>query len=262
MAHTCQKSVFGAKRALIFAHRLLPPLDREQKNRISDLLLLGNNTTWASEIWHNSESLHAIYPAIEVHRLHGALEHVLLKQHYSGDVSEIWNKWRVLFAESRDAIVASHREFDIVQEFLWQKGIPSYGLKGVLLGRHYYPDVAIRPMSDVDILIPTRQSEAAILELQRAGYAEELEQEYHGTSKTLHLPQLIHPDRGIVVELHTQIARDLDLNCIVNHFSLPPPSVGNAVSFLENCISSINSWISPKTDTSDKGCSDTWTFCN
>lgn len=49
-------------------------------------------------------------------------------------------------------------------------GVPSIGLKGVVLARTVYPDLALRPMTDVDLLIRPGDRAAATAALGDAGY--------------------------------------------------------------------------------------------
>ncbi|BCX04515.1 MAG: hypothetical protein KatS3mg053_2453 [Candidatus Roseilinea sp.] len=53
-----------------------------------------------------------------------------------------------------------------------QAGIPTLVLKGAALALRYYADVGLRPMDDVDVLIPTERAREAIALLHRWGWRE------------------------------------------------------------------------------------------
>lgn len=57
-----------------------------------------------------------------------------------------------------------------VLERLHVAGIPTLVLKGAALARQYYPDVGLRPMSDVDVMVPEPQATRAMEVLQGAGF--------------------------------------------------------------------------------------------
>lgn len=49
-------------------------------------------------------------------------------------------------------------------------GIPAIWLKGAVLARTVYPEPSLRPMSDLDVLVPYEQREAALAVVREAGY--------------------------------------------------------------------------------------------
>ncbi len=49
-----------------------------------------------------------------------------------------------------------------VQTALSEAGIPCLWLKGAALTRTIYPEIGLRPMSDLDVLVPYDQREAAL----------------------------------------------------------------------------------------------------
>ncbi len=86
-------------------------------------------------------------------------------------------------------------------------GITPIALKGAWLGAHAYPAPALRPMRDIDLLMPQDQVLAAYAALKASGYRDygpaemSLEQ---AVRLDKHLPPLIAP-RGTVVELHHRL---------------------------------------------------------
>ena len=86
-------------------------------------------------------------------------------------------------------------------------GTAPIALKGAWLGAHAYPAPALRPMRDIDLLVPQDQVLAAYAALKAAGY-----RDYGPAEMSLeqamrldkHLPPLVAP-RGTVVELHHRL---------------------------------------------------------
>lgn len=58
-----------------------------------------------------------------------------------------------------------------VTELLGAQGIPVMALKGIPLAVAYYRDIGLRPMSDIDLLVPTAKSAPAVSALDAAGYS-------------------------------------------------------------------------------------------
>ena len=100
-------------------------------------------------------------------------------------------------------------EADTVVALLTEAGVGAARLKGVWIAAALYPDPAMRPMTDVDLLVRPEQIDTAVAALRAAGYLVDADQELDGPSKRLHVPQLAHPERGIPIELHHRIARTI-----------------------------------------------------
>jgi hypothetical protein len=56
-------------------------------------------------------------------------------------------------------------------DHLAELGIEVLALKGLAMGRLFYPSPALRPMSDVDLLVPERKAEAALRSLLASGWS-------------------------------------------------------------------------------------------
>lgn len=70
-----------------------------------------------------------------------------------------WAKSHRLFADTRP----------ILDRFV-AAGLPVMALKGAPLGLRYYGNIALRPMSDVDLVVPASQVDVAVGILQDMGY--------------------------------------------------------------------------------------------
>jgi hypothetical protein len=66
-----------------------------------------------------------------------------------------------------------------VAQILARQEIPVIALKGIPLAVAYYDDVGLRPMSDIDLLVPTARTEAAVSALEAAGYSAKAGEEPH-----------------------------------------------------------------------------------
>ena len=77
-------------------------------------------------------------------------------------------------------------------------------LKGVALASTLYPDLALRPMSDLDLLIPREQIPAATDALRGLGYSEFSPEMAPGLAEVVHYHAALHggPHGSIGVELH------------------------------------------------------------
>lgn len=74
-------------------------------------------------------------------------------------------------------------------------------LKGISTGDQYYPSAHLRPMGDIDVLVSREASEAVESALLGLGYRSDI---HHPRNDDMHhLPPLLHPERGIWLELHT-----------------------------------------------------------
>ena len=97
------------------------------------------------------------------------------------------------------------RELVLVNRILQEAGIPSIALKGAYLAFHAYPQAALRPLRDLDILVPADQALKAYQVLQDGGLNRI--DGYMGTPDAAmelsqHFPPLRSPSGNVNVELH------------------------------------------------------------
>ena len=88
-----------------------------------------------------------------------------------------------------------------------EAGLPVIVLKGVALLGSIYRDIGLRPMSDLDVLVQPEHLDRAKAIALCQGYAPIVERvvQEHDTVNRRHLPNLIHHERGIVLEVHQHI---------------------------------------------------------
>jgi hypothetical protein len=95
-----------------------------------------------------------------------------------------------------------------IQRCLREHGIEGVFLKGAFLAFQVYPHPALRPLRDLDILVPRQQSLAAFDALMNAGFARYDARSGDPAAAALyrkHLPPLISKSGSVLVELHTRL---------------------------------------------------------
>src|SRR5260370_1181305 len=89
------------------------------------------------------------------------------------DCIETPREWDVLLNARRRTAVHNLRlrhELGRVIEALRESGIPALALKGVVLAYTTYADPSLRPMTDLDLLVPTGKREMAVDVLRKVGF--------------------------------------------------------------------------------------------
>ncbi|MGR3678571.1 MAG: nucleotidyltransferase domain-containing protein [Paracoccaceae bacterium] len=102
----------------------------------------------------------------------------------------------------RQLIIA--RECVLIHKALNDHDIPHIFLKGVYLASACYPDFDLRPMRDIDILVPKNRAVEAWEMLANFG-AQTKETEHLHPDETCtgkHLPAVLSPSKGCFVEIH------------------------------------------------------------
>lgn len=134
--------------------------------------------------------------------------------------------WQLKHKEVRDSIPASvhanltaacHRStirclkqgaaLRKVTQLLDAAGIDSLVLKGAYLAFYAYPAAGLRPMRDLDILVPYAQALRAFECLQQVGFVQPDQCKGHARDwldKHRHLPPLVDSS-GVCIELHTSV---------------------------------------------------------
>lgn len=104
--------------------------------------------------------------------------------------------------------LALQRELLAARRILTAAGIPSIALKGAYLAFHVYPEPALRPLRDLDLLVPEGRVMDAFQVLSALGYTRLAG--YPGDPAAWevahkHLPPLLAPCGDIHVELHARL---------------------------------------------------------
>ncbi|MFM5916852.1 MAG: nucleotidyltransferase family protein [Novosphingobium sp.] len=134
----------------------------------------------------------------------------LLHAQHGGDdcvPAEVRTGWRNSHRHAALQAMQTRQELGECVHVLADAGIEAVALKGAWLSAHAYPSPALRPMRDIDLLVPQSRVLDAYAALQAAGYTEAGPAEMPLDQIVLldkHLPPLVAP-RGTVVELHHRL---------------------------------------------------------
>ena len=144
-----------------------------------------------------------------VHHMHTVLSSALRSTHNA--VEHLPRDLRIYFAEMEAANRARNlsicRQLEFLGDVFTNQGITALVLKGSAELLHpVFADSAQRFISDIDILIPEAQLEAAqdiLIRLGGTSGISELVEGHH------HLPVLTLPDQPVAIELHTRLGDQL-----------------------------------------------------
>ncbi len=121
--------------------------------------------------------------------------------------AELRQGWRSEHRLAAIAAMAQRAELIETVRLLETEGIAPLALKGAWLARHAYPEAALRPCRDIDLLVPQDAVIEAFEVLTAAGHRLTQPPEM-SLADTLriekHLPPLVAP-RGTVIELHHRL---------------------------------------------------------
>ena len=128
---------------------------------------------------------------------------------------EVPPEWERLVKTRRFTAVQNllvHHELGKILQSLRESGIPALAVKGIVLAYSAYPDLSLRPMSDLDLLVPPGRREEALRVLQRLEYrypegALAINRDhfsYLGPNQELALPLRLRTST-VLVEIHSQL---------------------------------------------------------
>lgn len=100
---------------------------------------------------------------------------------------------------------ARRRQLSEVLDAFYAEGVPAVLLKGAFLASHAYPSAAMRPMGDLDLLVPHALLGTAMDTLVELGYTRPTERDWQTFRGHRHPPPLQHRARRLSVELHDTI---------------------------------------------------------
>ncbi len=90
--------------------------------------------------------------------------------------------------------------------FLKSHGIDPIALKGVRLAYTDYPDAQLRPLRDLDLLVPAEQAERAQSVMIESGHYEVAPwAEYYGIEFGHQMPELVDVQHGVSIEIHHRL---------------------------------------------------------
>lgn len=152
--------------------------------------------------------------SVREHRLGPMLRYMLDRHHLNviipdpiRNVMDQAYKVAVLRSLSaKQSLIKIHRQLVIHR-------VPYIALKGAYLAFHAYPEAALRPMRDLDILVPKDRDLEAYFSLLAEGNQriEQFSGDPVEVSKTSHhLPQLLEPNGRMIIEIHNALSHAQD----------------------------------------------------
>jgi len=153
----------------------------------------------------------------------GGAYHRVLEQEGRDPSSAFSQKVRSLYFGIYAANMVRFDEFLRLERLLKTQGIPVVPLKGMVMAALVHRDIGMRPMVDVDVLLPPNHLTDAADALREMGYrSEAMPLDDFAGDFGRHIPAFYHPRKRVAVEVH----RAVDY-----HFSFlggPPDVLGRA----------------------------------
>lgn len=181
------------ERLLVACARLKLTADIQQAVR----QLLADGLDW--ELLLDKATWHRLSPLVSYH---------LTRQELSGFVPPMMlaRLKRIRYASLARNILLQN-ELSLILSAFEQRGIRVIVLKGAAMLGSIYPDISLRPMNDLDILVAPRELHAANAIALNHGFAGRVDNgTHHGTPVVRkHLPYLINQKKGIILEIHQHI---------------------------------------------------------
>ncbi|MEX0763059.1 MAG: nucleotidyltransferase family protein [Dehalococcoidia bacterium] len=146
----------------------------------------------------------------QMQKLEGLLYVHLNKQPYASMVpTAVIEDLKILHRRNTVRRMYFRQELSRILSTLRQHDIPVIVLKGAALAETVYRDPGIRPMADLDILVPHELAHEAQSIIGGMGYAPGGNPEDHEDTEEnhRHLPVLIGVDKPTVVEVHRHVVR-------------------------------------------------------
>lgn len=143
------------------------------------------------------------------HRLRPLLHHRLAELDAArGIPADLRAGWKNTYRRVALRSLAYQRQLMILHDLFEAAGAPYLALKGAYLAWHAYPEPALRPLRDLDLLVPGDRAMELFRMLLDHGYqrtkdAEGDPQAYLESSH--HLPPLRDPSGEITIELHSHL---------------------------------------------------------
>ena len=120
-------------------------------------------------------------------------------------IGETWQEAR---RHAALAALAQQAALRLALAKLGDAGIAAVALKGVALAWRHYPEAALRPMRDIDLLVPEDRAIEAFDLLTAAGFASDTadaEILRQALADDHQLPAQYHPGLGVTIELHHRL---------------------------------------------------------
>ncbi|MFY9259834.1 MAG: nucleotidyltransferase family protein [Gallionella sp.] len=160
----------------------------------------------ASVLQMQAEDWDYLLQIAKEHRLGAMLHHRLKRDDLAHIIPEqVLTSLKAAYRKSALRSLVVYRELAKVTQLLEAEGIPSIALKGAYLARFAYPDPALRPMRDIDLLLKPEQAIKAFELLKGYGYRPMFDASPEAyLIENEHFAPLMSPE-DISVELHHRL---------------------------------------------------------
>lgn len=121
-------------------------------------------------------------------------------------------RWAASYQKSALRSLSIRQAINKLDNILNANAIPYAALKGAWLSLHAYPHPALRPMRDIDIIVPAHQAIAAFEALLAAGYTRrpnDIMPAEYALQYQKHMPPVLCPVSRCFVEIHSRIFTDV-----------------------------------------------------
>ena len=182
---------------------------RNDKNLLLDLLSLNRKVPAATVEGITTERWQVLLDMAAMHRVDPLLYWRLIKERQLHLPQEVSEQLTASFRKSAMRMLQIQAELVGLARILEREQIDYMVLKGAYLAFTMYPSSALRPMRDIDILVPEEQIHQAYQLLFDAGYHHPEHYEHVNPQSflelTKHYPGLVKNNGTVMIELHPRV---------------------------------------------------------
>jgi hypothetical protein len=119
-------------------------------------------------------------------------------------------EFKKIYHETVARNIYIYAELKAILDAFRRSGIEAIALKGAALAGVVYPDIGLRPMLDIDLLVREDELPAADKVMAELGYSviHGVEPEQWYRENHFHLPPYQHPRKVVIVEIHWHVTRN------------------------------------------------------
>lgn len=213
------------------------PRSTERVRRVL-LALLGNGLPLSPEVdlALSRDEWESLAKTARQHRLEPLLHSRCSQTIIPGNLRETWH---AAYRESLMRSLAAKGTLIRAARILDSAGIAYAALKGGWLAWHAYPEPALRPMRDIDVLVSPDDLEGAYRALVGNGFVESTGQPYSNETLSMglkHLPALRDLATGVHIEVHCRLFEHIEPQAMAARLARPEELLQHRDSLpLEGC---------------------------
>lgn len=183
------------ERLLLLCARL--DLSKTQRNELDSLV--GSSLCWEKVLylaqWHGLTGL--------------VFQHLEGSENWQSVPTEVREQLKAVYLSNGARNFQNQSELVRVLDALRENDIPVVLLKGAALSEEVYQDLCLRPMADLDLLVPEHKAQVAQGIVQSLGYCPvgTAEEQEDTARHHRHLPGLARNGKPVLVEIHRHVVR-------------------------------------------------------